>query len=209
MEETELKTLLLRSDALQEQLAQVLYGVKPSDPSVLESIWTMVVVVHEHAASLRMLIQTGMGNSALSLMRVLFDAVVRQMWAGYCATPEQLKRLNGVMSHESLQSSLGLPMTNEMLAHLQREGPPALHRLLNEFKVQSSKPLNSVVHTGLHALQIAKSGLPLTIASQVVKQSNNLLHMSAYQVALFTQCLDTYESVNAVTSDFKDCFQMQ
>lgn len=208
MDQLPLEVLLERSDSLQGELVQALNTVQSSDPTAVEALWPLVVIVHEHAASVRMLIEQGMGNSALSLMRVLFDAVVRQTWAGHCATPEQLELLSKNMSPDALQSSLSLPMTSAMLNELEKGAPPALFKALDEFKTYSWKPLNSVIHSGLHALNIARSGLPLHIASQVVKQSNNLLHISAYHVALFEKSIDAQEAMIGIYELFKDCLQV-
>lgn len=205
MDQAAFITLLERSDAFQGCLVDALDMAY--DKAELQPIWPLLVVVHEHAAGVRALIAQNMGNSALALMRVLFDAVVRQMWAGYCATPEQFEVLNSRMTMESLEVSKDFPMTKQMLKDLEKDGPPALHKLLNEFITYSWKPLNSVVHTGSHAIQIASEGLSVQLAGQMVKQANNLLHISGYQIALLTQSIDTHEAIVAMYSEFDDCLQ--
>lgn len=205
MDQADLITLLERSDKFQEQIVHVLE--RNQSNADLEALWPLVVVVHEHAAGIRSLVAQNMGNSALALMRVLFDAVVRQMWAGFCASPKQMELLNSNMTMESLESSVDLPMTKIMLKDLERDGPPALHRQLSEFIAYSWKPLNSIVHTSLHALQIAREGLSIQLASQMIKQANNLLHMSSYQIAFLTQSIDTHEAIVTMYSEFDDCLQ--
>jgi hypothetical protein len=209
MDRTQLQTLLQRSGHLQKHIVHILHCIEPPENGVLDTIWPMLVIVQEHAAALRLLIEQGMGNSALSLMRVLYDAVVRQMWAGYCATPEQLKLLNSTMSQVTFQNSLKLPGTHKMLEQLEKDGPEPLFRQLNEFRTYSSKPLNSVVHSSLHALSIARSGLPAVVADTIVKQSNNLLHMSGYQITLLTQCVEAHEAMLAISKEFEDCLQLK
>lgn len=209
MEHTQLKTLLQRSEHLQKHLVHILHCIEPPENGVLDSIWPMLVIVQEHAAGLRLLIEQGMGNSALSLMRVLYDAVVRQMWAGYCATPEQLKLLTSTMSQVAFQNSLTLPGTHQMLKELKKDGPEALFMQLDEFRTYSSKPLNSVIHSSLHAFNIARVGLPSVVADTIVKQSNNLLHMSGYQITLLTQCVEAHEVMLVISKEFKDCLQLK
>lgn len=209
MSQEELDTLLKQSDAFQEGLVEVLNATQAEESSRIASVWPLVVVVHEHCAAIRLLIEAGLGASALSLLRVFYDAVVRQMWAGYCATHAQLERLTADMSPEALQSSMGLPSTSEMLDDLEKRGPNGLHTLLNEFKAQSSKPLNSVVHSGLHAIHLANMGLFIPVAGQVIKQTNNLLHMSGLQAAEIAQCQQSMDLVGSMYKQYRDCFQFK
>lgn len=207
MDQNELNLLLEKSDAFQEHLVSVLNDTHDLEGQRLASIWPLVVVVHEHGAAIRLLIEGGLGASALSLLRVFYDAIVRQMWAGYCANPEQLEWLTAEMSPENLQESQRLPNTSEMLDQLEKHGPPGLHGLLHQFKTQSSKPLNSVVHTGIHAVHLANIGLFIPIAGQVIKQTNNLLHMSALQAAEVAQSQCTLDSIASMYNEFEVCFQ--
>lgn len=209
MDQNELNSLLKQSDAFQEHLVEVLNAMQIEESSRMAAVWPLVVVVHEHSAAIRLLIEGGLGASALSLLRVFYDAVVRQMWAGYCASSEQLARLTAEMSPESLQSSMGLPSTSEMLDDLEKRGPIGLHRLLNEFKAQSSKPLNSVIHSGIHAIHLANIGLFIPIAGQVIKQANNLLHISGMQAAEVAQCQYSLDTVGSLYKQYSGCFQFQ
>jgi hypothetical protein len=209
LDQDELNALLQQSDAFQEHLVEVLNDAHAMESSRIAAVWPLVVVVHEHSAAIRLLIEGGLGASALALLRVLYDAVVRQMWAGYCASAEQLARLNADLSPESFHSSQVLPSTHEMLDDLEKRGPVGLHNLLHQFKAQSSKPLNSVIHSGLHAVHLANVGLFIPIAGQVIKQTNNLLHMSGLQAAEIAQCQQSYDLVGVMYKQYKDCFQLQ
>jgi hypothetical protein len=131
------------------------------------------------------------------------------MWAGYCATSQQLEMLTAEMNPENLQSSQSLPSAAQMLDELEWDGPAGLHGLLSQFKSKSSKPLNSVIHTGIHAVHLANMGLFIPVAGQVIKQTNNLLHMSGMQAAEAAQSQTTLDAVASLYAEFSDCFQFK
>lgn len=58
--------------------------------------------------------------------------------------------------------------------------------MLNEFKEEQWKALNSYVYAGVHALQRHAVGYPEKLIIDIVKSSNGLLSMTAMMAAILT-----------------------
>lgn len=203
----ELQNLLLRSDQFQETIAQYLNEIPEPSTNRAKALWLLSMLVHEHAAGMRLLFEHQLPATALSTMRILYDALVRQLWVGYCAEELHLEKLMQSVTPESLQQSMQLPSTHEMLRVLEASGPKGLHRILMEFKEYSSKPLNSMIHSGMYAISVVNQGVLVPIFLAMIKQSNNLLHMSALQLTEHAQLGELMQRIHATSDTYKDCFQ--
>jgi hypothetical protein len=96
-----------------------------------------------------------------------------------------------------------------MLSEIEKKGPAGLYRHLSEFKDNSWRPLNSFVHTGIHAVNRHRAGYPASLMSSVIKQSNNLTNMTAIALAEFLQDGDLMKSVATLYLKHLDCLQLR
>jgi len=114
------------------------------------------------------------------------------------------------LTPESAQSaSNNLPVFSAMLKEIEKSGPPGVHRHLAEFKDYSWRPLNSFVHSGIHAVSGNMNGYSFGLLERAVKQSNNLVHMSALALAMQLKGADLITSVVALHEKYADCLQLQ
>ena len=118
---------------------------------------------------------SGKYTSALGLLRLQYEALVRSLWVYFCATDDKVERLaNGDPS-----TNEQLPQLAQMLESLERQAPRSLAMSLLEFRESSWKPLSSYVHSGIHALRWIDSGFPGPLLTQNIKVCDGMLVFTA------------------------------
>ena len=137
----------------------------------------MCSVAFEHAESAKLLIASGNFTSAIGLVRLQYEALVRGMWLLYTASDTAVSRLLVELSNDTAPRNEKLPMLAAMLDKLDGKAPDEAMALLMEFKEYSWKPLSSFVHGGVHAIHRHGKGYPLPLLEQVLKASNGVSMM--------------------------------
>ena len=127
----------------------------------------------EHAVSQRVLIEAGLHGTALSLMRLHFEAVVRAAWVLHGAKDDWLiKFLTPVPDGDLNEPQMGPPIP-AMLDAIKLHAPQAaleLSRLNHTMKV-----MHSFVHGGAHLVVHALRGYPREKLVSVLQNRNLLL----------------------------------
>lgn len=166
----------------------------------------------EHSSSLRFLIAHAKCNtSAFALFRLQYEALVKSLWAFYVASDEHIDLIVGELSDERAErNNRELPSISKMLKQLEDKNTPAHHAVqqLVEFKNISWKALNSYVHSGLHAVNRSMNGYPPELIFPIIRQSNNLMYLAAYTLAIITGNKLVIEGVSITRKKFKDCLQL-
>lgn len=206
----DLDQVIARSEEFVGDLIRLLEPLPISDDDKSIAILAMFNITLEHATSLRELIRIGLPTSAMAMLRLQYEAVVRAIWILYAASDNTIAKLVAPLTPESAQAaSNGLPAFSIMLKEIEKNGPSAVHRLLSEFKDYSWRPLNSFVHSGIHAVSMHTDGFPATFLAQAIRQSNNLFHMSAIALASHLENAALTASVVAMYSKYADCLQLK
>lgn len=184
--------LLNRSDEFAEFLLNALtdaqgFSQKPRHVAAESA----VQLVFEHAHSLRLLFLSGAPSSAIALLRLQYEALLRASWLLYAATDVQVEKATAPLTIESAAAAKNLPGAAAMLEALERtaSGTPGLDGLvqpLREIRDSAWTPMNAFVHCGLHALGRTAEGFPVALMASVVKMSNGMLHMAARLLARLT-----------------------
>lgn len=204
-----LERMLARSDQLHERLLLLFGPANFDEGDRVEATVGMCSVAMEHALSLRTLMAMGLPISAVSLMRLQFEAVVRSMWLQYAAKESELAKMASTLDAESEQLAGNLPSLQGMMDALQRKVgsnlPPAAYDMLARFRQTSWKALNSYVHSGLHPLRRNLEGFPVELALQLVRNSNGLLTMTGMMLAILTGDPDVVAPVAKIQPEFADC----
>ncbi len=206
----DLDRLVSRSEAFAGELFRLLEHSSFPDTGKCVAILAMHNIGSEHATALRELIQAGLPTSAMGMLRLQYETVVREIWLLYAASETVIAKLIAPLTPESEQAaSNSLPAFSIMLNEIEKKGPPSVHRLLKEFKDYSWRPLNSFVHSGIHAVNRQRSGYPISLLEQAVRQSNNLSHMSAIAVTGLTENSGLTMSVAELYRKHADCLQLK
>lgn len=206
----ELDLLIARSEAFEDELFGLLEDSPFSSDDQSAAVLAMCNIALEHANALRELIRAGLPTSAMSMLRLQYEAVVRAIWVLYAASDNAIAKLVAPLTPETAQAaSNSHPAFSVMLKEIEQKGPPGVHRLLSEFKDYSWRPLNSFVHGGIHAVSRHREGYPVALLAQAMRQSNNLVHMSAMALALHLKDGGVVMSVAAIHTKHADCLQLK
>lgn len=126
----------------------------------------------EHGVAIRALLGAGLHTSAVALLRVQFDAVVRGAWLLHVANDEQAERLAAPLTPEGEQGAKNLPSTHDMIAALEQRGPRGSGTLLRRFKERVGRGLDSFVHAGVHPIHRRAGEYPEAMLADLVRNSN-------------------------------------
>lgn len=204
-----LEQMLLRSDALHERLNELLDEAEFDGSARGEAALGMCVVAMEHGTALRALMALGMPTSAVSLMRLQFEALTRSMWLIYAASDAAIEKLSAPLTLEAEQAAKNLPSAKEMIDQIgNRVGhtvPAAAHQMLTQFKDVSWTAMNSFVHGGIHPLRRSADGFPVHLALQVLRNSNGLSTMTGMTMAVLTGDEAIAKPMSKIQPAFADC----
>lgn len=204
-----LDQMLTRSDALMERLTELLDEADFDGSPRGEAALGMCVVAMEHATALRALMALGLPTSAVSLMRLQFEALTRAMWLIYAASDAAIEKLSAPLTLETEQAAKNLPSAKEMIDQIgKRVGqgvPAAAHGMLTQFKDVSWNAMNSFVHGGIHPLRRSADGFPAHLALQVLRNSNGLSTMTGMTMAVLTGDESIVQPMSKIQPAFADC----
>ena len=207
--DTLLECMLRRSDALHERLEELLGDAEFDGTARGESALSMCLIALEHAAGLRALMALDMPISAVSLMRLQFEALTRALWLVYAASESAIEKLSAPLTLEAEQAARKLPSAKEMIEQIgERVGqgaPAAAHQMLIHFKDVSWNAMNSFVHGGIHPLRRSADGFPVHLALQVLRNSNGLSSMTGMTMAVLTGDEAIAMPMSKIQLPFADC----
>ncbi len=199
----------MRSAELDVALTPFLELPIATDSDRLRAVRGMCGVAFEHAESTKMLIATGNFTSALGLVRLQYEALLRAIWLLYAAPESAVSKLMGEFTREAVGNSEKLPMQAEMIKALEGKAPKAAMISLSNFKEHQWKPLSSYVHGGIHALTRHSKGYPVILLAQVVRVSNGLSTMTAMLLLIISNDQTRVGQLSAIQSAFADCLPDQ
>ena len=205
---TTLDEILQRSDALDEAVIGLLEPetYQTSDGSNRTSAsFAACSVSLEHARSLRTLIREGFPTSAISLMRLQYEALTRSVWLLYAASDTAVEKLQMPLTSPAEKAVNKLPMVADMLTAIDGKAPAAATQMLTQFKDVTAGALNSFVHGGIHPLHRQAEGYPLPLLIQVVRASNGLFTMSGMMFAILSGNTDLAKRMSGIQPAFMDC----
>jgi len=204
-----LNNLLNRSAQYEEELFGLFSDSDFQDDEKTIAITSMCTIALEHSTALRLLIGSGVPTSAISLLRLQYEALVRAIWLLYAASDSSISKLIAPLSKETEQTaSNSLPSFSTMMSEIEKKAPSAAFRHLKEFKDYSWRSLNSFVHGGIHAVRRNKDGYPPALLSQAVRNSNNLTGLSAMTLACLINNPSLPKFVAGVSGKYFDCLQL-
>lgn len=198
-------------EALMDQIASAEHFGSTDDRQ--EAAIAAAEVAIEHGTALNALFHMGMANSAVALLRLEYESLLRSAWLLYAATDAEVLKASAPLTKESAEAAKNLPNAQAMLVDLERKmkTDPGLAGLvvpLRELRDEAWKPMNAFVHCGLHPLASAKHGFPEKLAVSVVKISNALIHFAAKLLSRFTGDHEVMTQVDEAYKQFQDVMPM-
>lgn len=205
----QLNILLTRSARFEEELFSLFPDEAFKDDDKTTAITSMCNIALEHSVGIRILIGAGVPTSAISLLRLQYEALVRAVWLLYAASDSAISKLVAPLSQEAEQAaSNSLPSFSTMMNEIEKKAPAAAFRHLKEFKDYSWRPLNSFVHGGIHAVKRNKDGYPAALLSQTLRHSNNLSNLAAIALVCLIDHPPLTQIVAGVSAKYADCLQL-
>ena len=201
----ELKLLVQRSETLYGRLADELTDRPMQDAPRAQLAATYAGIAHEHGYSLLMLVEHGNLQSAMVLLRVQLDVLVRALWIQYAASDRHCLAMHDAVGMGEIQVPNGLPQIQKMLEQLADKGPHQLLPYLLEFKVGVWKSLSSYVHGGVFALHQRAGNIPLDAPISLLKSSNTLTMMAAMLTTIVSEDAGPYGKMQGFQAEFLDC----
>jgi hypothetical protein len=177
---------------------------EPSDRSTLSR--TLAITSLHFAASVRHQCDSRLALGSAAVLRSQFEALLRGVWALHCASDEQVEKLSSDLSAESQQATKNVPNVAAMIGAI--EQIPLLANLLialREFKDSSWLPLNSFVHSGIHAVHWTKYEPPQALLEQMFRSSNGLAVLAFQHLAILTGKPGLQGQVISACAPFSSC----
>lgn len=204
-----LEHMLHRSNALHERLNELLGNAEFNGSPRGEAVFGMCLIAMEHATAMRALMALRLPTSAVSLMRLQFEALTRAMWLLYAASDTAIDKLLAPLTPQSEQAAKNLPGASEMIEQIGKRvgqgAPAAAHQMLSHFKEVTWQGMNSFVHGGIHPLRRSADGFPVDLALQVLRSSNSLTTMTGMTMAVLTGDEAMVKPVSKIQPAFADC----
>jgi len=165
---------LNRSDELHVEILGLFDGV-PAYPGIRHEVALVACgMALEHALSLRLLVRAECYTSALSMMRLQYEALTRSVWLLYAATDLQVETLASPLTLDAEHAAKKMPMFAAMLDQIVKTAPDQASRMLLNFKETNYHAMNSFVHSGIHPLRRHAEGYPVKLVQDVLRNSNGL-----------------------------------
>lgn len=203
-----LNEILQRSAALDEGIIRLIdpdtYQVFDASARISAS-FSACCISMEHARSLRLLIHEELPTSAIGLMRLQYEALVRSVWLFYAAPEAVAEKLNATLTADTEKAASKLPMLSEMLQALAGKAPAPAVQGLNQFKATSAGALHSFVHASIHPLKRHLDGYPLPLLIQIIRNSNGLFTMSGMMFAILSGNTNLMQRMGSIQPAFSDC----
>jgi len=197
---------LLKQSAELEETLIGFFKLKTFDESKrLQSSKIMCGISFEHAESAKMLVASGNFTSAIGLVRLQYESVVRAMWLLYSASDIAVSKLMNEFTNENIKKANKLPLLSEMLSKLEGKAPKEAMDMLLEFKEYSWKPLSSFVHGGIHAIHRHSKGYPIPLLIQVLKISNGVSVMTAMLLIILSGEKSQSGKMRKIQENYSGC----
>lgn len=159
----------------------------------------------EHWSATINLLRSALLPSAITVHRAQFEALLRSIWVLYAAADQQLDKLASELNLETEQAAKNLPQVAEMMAALEKKGPPQAHEALARFKDNSWKALNSYAHAGIHPIRRHAEGYPIPLIEGIVKNANGLAVVAAMQASVLSGVQSLQRQILDLAAAYPEC----
>ena len=194
-----------RSVELQDALSSLITTEACEKSDRMAASETMCSIALEHGRSLIILTEAGNYTSAISIIRLQYEILVRAMWLHYSAKGVAVSEIMDELNNESEKRASKLPMLSEMIKQLDGNAPKSAIEMVTEFKAQTWKALNSYVHGGIHAANRHNKGFPHQLTIQVIGISNALSTMAVMLLSIILNDTRAADKMKIIQLEFKDC----
>lgn len=155
----------------------------------------LATLVIEHAHSILMLIIEGKPSSALALVRVQYEALLRGTWIYFAASDHAVEKCVAPMPPGATKEPDLFPTVTEMLKAIEGKAPPPIARALSEFKAGAWGAMNSFTHGLLRTMAGHRNGYHPGLLSTTIQNSNGAAMFATMLFGQVTGRLDLHLAV--------------
>jgi hypothetical protein len=159
----------------------------------------------EHWCAVQALLAGELLPSAVVVHRSQFEAVVRSVWLLYAATDAEVAKLVAQLSKESEQAAKNIASIQEMISDIEKHGPREAYNVLARFRDNALKPINSYVHSGVHAIRRHASGYPEDLMAGVLRNSNGIAVVAWMQAVVLEGRQDLQKAILQIADRYPSC----
>ena len=159
----------------------------------------------EHGIAILSTVQGGQLASASVLLRAQFEAVTRALWLHYCAEDRWIEDYFATLRDNPARDPSDKIKMNQMLNDLSASAPPPVAAMLQPLKQAAWGPLNSYVHSGIHAVIHQHVDPTENFADSTLRNGNGLAGMAAMLIAVSSGESDLARAVAEIQLDHLDC----
>jgi hypothetical protein len=199
-----------RADLFQQAVASHIANLSPAEGSRYEVAFQAAQLSIEHAIGSLLLTRSGLFPTAYALMRTQYESLVRGIWLLYAASETWVEKLGEPLTLESAKRAnegLGL---SDMLKQLENSSgaPTQIIIQLQEFKEFSWKAMCSYTHGGLHPLSRVKTGYPVELIFNAVRNSNAIVALACQLASILTGDVRHIARMKNFHTEFSDCLPL-
>lgn len=157
----------------------------------------------EHSNSIMHLMAVNNYTTAVSLLRLQYEAVTRAMWTHFAAKDTFLAKYAAPTDIKKLPPDF--PTITVMIEQISNGPVKGPGEMLRSFKEVTWSGMNSFVHNGFLPIERFLNGYPEGLLIQIVESSNALNIMVAMVLARMSGELALVSLVKQLQLDYKDC----
>ena len=192
-----------RSNALHIILMQEIYLFKHESSFRNTLTKCLSGISFEHSNSLMILMATNNYTTAVSLLRLQYEAATRGMWLHFAAKESFLDKYAAPIDVKKLPPDF--PAITEMIDQITKGSVKGTGEMLKHFKDVTWSGMNSFVHNGFLPIERFLNGYPHELLVQIMQSSNALNIMVAMVLARMSGDMDKVNLVKHLQVDFQDC----
>lgn len=194
---------LERSNALHAIIMHDVYLV--DHDSLIRNVLTKSLsgISLEHSNSIMHLMAVNNYTTAVSLLRLQYEAVTRAMWTHFAAKETFLAKYAAPTDIKNLPPDF--PTITVMIEEISSGTVKGPGEMLQQFKDVTWSGMNSYVHNGFLPIERFLNGYPQELLVQIMQSSNALNIMVAMVLARMSRDIDKVNLVKHLQMDFQDC----
>ncbi|MCA0899301.1 DUF6988 family protein [Microbulbifer agarilyticus] len=201
-----MEKLLRRSYELENELRKFFELGLFDDTMDVFASRAMCSLAFEHAEAVKYLIAAEKHNTAISLVRLQFEVLVKGMWLLFAAPDDAIEKLFTDVTLENFNQLNQAPGLSQMLEELKGKAPEGATTMLSGFKECHWKSLCSFVHGGVLAFQTHALLMPSKMLKNILKTSNAISTMIAMLLILLSGVPEHHDRLTALQKKYADCF---
>ena len=178
--------MLEGSALLHADIREHLDGVKINATHRGDLTAVLCGMTFEHAESILILIHQENASSALALVRVQFEALMRAFWMHFAATDERVERCVAPLAPDITKEPDLFPTVTEMLKHIDGKAPPTVVHSLSAYMSMAWNAMNSYTHGSLRPMIRFRNGYAPELLSQTIQNANGVQLFAAMLLAQMT-----------------------